>query len=123
MRKLLKLAAEGGVDYVALDTPVSPQGVVDYSKLLSSTSYIHATDTNDAWDDNYDGKGVGIAVIDSGVAAAPDFGGGSCASRAPRRPGRTTTWSDTARWSPRSPPARAPTAASSASPRARTSMR
>ena len=74
VKDLLKLAAEGGVDYVALDSPIAPQAVVDYSKLV--TIYPHVDKVmSEAWANGFDGQGVGIAVIDSGVAPVSDFDG------------------------------------------------
>jgi serine protease AprX len=73
-KELDRIASDPDVSYVLADPPVESQGsgVVDYSKL--STVYPFADHAKDVWDKGYDGRGVGIAVIDSGVAGTPDFG-------------------------------------------------
>jgi serine protease AprX len=73
VKDLDKLAADPDVSFVAADPPVAPQGTVDYSKL--TTSYPFADNAQKVWVDKYDGSGVGIAVIDSGVAPVSDFSG------------------------------------------------
>jgi serine protease AprX len=73
------LAAEPGVTRIARDgrmaqtgkTP-TPTGLVNYTNL--TTLYPTDDDVQRSWDSGYDGRGVGIAIIDSGVAALPDFG-------------------------------------------------
>ena len=68
------LAREAGVARVVTDAPVAQTstGAVDYSKL--STLYPTDDDVQRTWDNGYDGRGVGIAIIDSGVGASADFG-------------------------------------------------
>ena len=73
VKELDDLAADPEVSFVLADPPVRPQGVVDYSKL--ATSYIHTDRVQKVWDKNYDGRGIGIVVIDSGVAPVADFSG------------------------------------------------
>jgi serine protease AprX len=72
VKDLDKLAADPDVKFMLADAPVRPQGVVDYSKI--ATTYPFADRAHTAWDKNLDGRGVGIAVIDSGVAPVADFG-------------------------------------------------
>lgn len=70
-----RLAASKGVSYVVADLPVSPTGGVDasFSALAQLAPAIDGAPA--AWRAGLTGKGVGIAVVDSGVAADPTFGG------------------------------------------------
>jgi serine protease AprX len=74
VKDLDKLAAYPEISVVLVDAPVQALGgVVDYDAL--TTTYNQSTKVNKVWDKGYDGRGVGIAVIDSGVAATGDFAG------------------------------------------------
>jgi serine protease AprX len=73
VKDLEKLAGDPAVSYVLADAPVRPLGAVDYSQIV--TTYPYANKAPRAWDYGLDGRGVGIAVIDSGVAPVADFGG------------------------------------------------
>jgi serine protease AprX len=69
------LANEAGVTRVVPDARVvqtSTTGPVSYASL--ATLYPTDDDVQRSWDVGYDGRGVGIAIIDSGVGASPDFG-------------------------------------------------
>jgi serine protease AprX len=76
-RRVAKLAAERGVAYVGLDYPVLPTAraqpqPITFPALASLFPVVDAAPT--AWSLGYGGRGVGIAVIDSGVAPSADFG-------------------------------------------------
>src|SRR5579863_10554593 len=60
---LTKIAADQGVAYVTPDRPVS--GMLDLSAA--------AINAGAAWSAGWDGSGVGVAVIDSGLLLLPDF--------------------------------------------------
>jgi serine protease AprX len=75
--RLGKLAKQRGVAYVAPDYPVlptskEPQPPILFPALESLFPAVDAAPS--AWNLGYAGRGVGIAVIDSGVAASEDFG-------------------------------------------------
>jgi serine protease AprX len=70
-----ELAGDEDVSYVALDAPVVSTAAgapVSYPSL--ATSYPTVDGATAAWGLGYTGAGVGVAVIDSGGTAAPDFG-------------------------------------------------
>jgi serine protease AprX len=67
------LASEHGVNRVAPSVRMIRTGLTATTPTLA-TNYPISDDAPRAWDWGYDGKGVGIAIIDSGVAAGPDFG-------------------------------------------------
>jgi serine protease AprX len=72
---LESLTAEDGVDFVAPDLPVQPAAAgAPISFPLLSTLYPQIDGAASAWSNGYTGEGVGVAVIDSGVAPAADFG-------------------------------------------------
>jgi serine protease AprX len=68
------LAAASGVAYVMLDVPVLPTAAADTSSVLGPP-FPQLVGAPAAWSRGLVGKGVGIAVIDSGVAAVPAFAG------------------------------------------------
>ena len=73
--KLEKLAAHGGVDRIAIDSPVLPDTIgIPVSFPALATLYPKIIGMPTAWTGGYTGAGVGIAVLDSGVAAVADFG-------------------------------------------------
>jgi serine protease AprX len=73
VEELQGLADEDGVSFVAEDSLMVPNGSDDlYSSL--ATIYPAADNTAKAWLAGQNGAGVGIAIIDSGVTPAPDFG-------------------------------------------------
>jgi serine protease AprX len=74
VKDLDKLAADPEISFVLADAPVQPLGgIVDYDHLR--TTYNQSDKVHKVWDKGYDGRGVGIAVIDSGVAPTGDFAG------------------------------------------------
>lgn len=74
VKDLDKLAADPEISFVLADAPVQPlDGPVDYDDLR--TTYNQNDRAHRVWDQGYDGRGVGIAVIDSGVAPTADFAG------------------------------------------------
>jgi serine protease AprX len=73
VKDLDALADEGGVSFVSEDSLVLPNGSGDaYAPL--STIYPTIDNVGKAWTTGQNGAGVGIAVIDSGVTPAADFG-------------------------------------------------
>jgi serine protease AprX len=74
-KDLGKLAAQKGVTYVAADLPVLPTAVATepFGGSLA-TLYPQLDGAPAAWARGLTGKGVGIALIDSGVAPGLDFG-------------------------------------------------
>jgi serine protease AprX len=77
-RSLAKLAGRRGVAYIAPDYPVLPTArgpepkPIEFPALATLFPVVDAAP--DAWSAGYAGRSVGIAVIDSGVTAAPEFG-------------------------------------------------
>jgi serine protease AprX len=72
---LQSLAKEEGVEFVAPDLPVQPTAAgTPISFPLLSTLYPKIDGAPSAWSKGYTGEGVGVAVIDSGVAPLADFG-------------------------------------------------
>ena len=66
------VAKAPGVHAVSLDAPIRTTGKVDPAAL--QTSYNQSIRSQVAWADGYTGKGVGVAVIDTGIAGdMPDF--------------------------------------------------
>jgi serine protease AprX len=74
-KDLGRLAAQKGVTYVAADLPVLPTATaaLPVAGTLASL-YPQLDGAPSAWARGLTGKGVGIAVIDSGVAPGVDFG-------------------------------------------------
>jgi serine protease AprX len=74
VKDLEKLAEDPEISYVLADAPVQPlDGPVDYDEL--KTTYDQTDRAHMVWNQGYTGAGVGIAVIDSGVAPTADFAG------------------------------------------------
>jgi serine protease AprX len=76
-RRLNRLASQRGVAYVGIDYPVLPTArqrpePIEFPALASLFPVVDAAPA--AWRLGYGGRGVGIAVIDSGVAQSADFG-------------------------------------------------
>jgi serine protease AprX len=71
--ELAALASERGVNRVAPSVRMIRTGL-STATLPVATIYPIADDAIRAWEWGYDGRGVGIAIIDSGVATGPDFG-------------------------------------------------
>jgi serine protease AprX len=76
-RSLNRLASHRGVGYVGFDYPVLPTAKtrpqpIAFPALASLFPAVDAAP--DAWSRGYAGRNVGIAVIDSGIAATADFG-------------------------------------------------
>jgi serine protease AprX len=68
---LAALVAQHGVGFVALDVPVRPTVEPD---ALPLTAFPLLDEAPYAWSRGHDGRGVGVAVLDSGVGAAEAFG-------------------------------------------------
>jgi serine protease AprX len=68
----VELAADKGVRAVSMNSRVAHSGLVDIGGIASAYPLsIHA---DAAWNKNISGKGVGIAIIDTGIAGGlPDF--------------------------------------------------
>jgi serine protease AprX len=72
---LEELANDPDVEYIAPDLPVQPTTAgAPVSFPLLSTLYPQVDGASTAWSRGYTGAGIGVAVIDSGVAASADFG-------------------------------------------------
>jgi serine protease AprX len=77
--KAASLATEPGVRNVALNTAIKKTDSApadDFSLKADSlaTAYNKSIGSQKAWDSNYTGSGVGVAVIDTGIAGdLPDF--------------------------------------------------
>jgi serine protease AprX len=69
-----ELAAQHGVEFVTLDVPVRPTAEADPFLSLGA-SFLLLDGAPDAWHRGRTGRGVGVAVLDSGVGADAAFGG------------------------------------------------
>jgi serine protease AprX len=67
------LLDDDAVDYVAPDLPVQPTGLGLPAFPLLSTLFPKIDGAPAVWDQGYKGSGVGVAVVDSGVAPVADF--------------------------------------------------
>jgi serine protease AprX len=89
-KDLGRLAAQKGVTYVAADLPVLPTAAADAPAAGTLATLFPLLDgAPAAWARGLTGKGVGIAVIDSGVAGGVDFGRRLVQVRLPRQPAST----------------------------------
>ena len=74
------LAGVPGVRVVSLDAPVVKTGLIDVARLASA--YNQSIRSDAAWSQGFTGKGIGVAVIDTGVQGdLVDFKGDDGASR------------------------------------------
>src|SRR3954454_1006482 len=71
-RAAAALAHDPAVRAVSPTGRVAPQGAVDSSRL--ATAYDTAVNADKLWSTNLTGKGVGVAVVDTGIdGGQPDF--------------------------------------------------
>src|ERR1043166_7522923 len=68
------LAGKPGVSSVSIDSRVRLDATGSVSAASLSTLYPGRDSASQPWSAGMTGRGVGIAVIDSGVTASPDFG-------------------------------------------------
>jgi serine protease AprX len=73
--ELRRLASQPGVSFVAPVAPVQLSSTGSVSAASLATIYPGRDSASNPWSAGATGQGVGIAVIDSGVAPSPDFGG------------------------------------------------
>jgi serine protease AprX len=71
---LRRLAAHPGVSFVAPDAPVQLDTTGSVSAASLATIYPGRDSASNPWSAGATGRGVGIAVIDSGVTPSADFG-------------------------------------------------
>src|ERR1044072_8094420 len=69
-----RLAASPGVSMVALDAPLSFTATGTVAAGSRATTYPGRDSASNPWSAGATGRGVGIAVIDSGVTPSADFG-------------------------------------------------
>jgi serine protease AprX len=70
--KAQELVADPAVHAVSLNAAVESEGMVDPGRLV--TSFNESIRADNAWNAGYTGKGVGVAVIDTGIQGnLPDF--------------------------------------------------
>src|SRR2546429_6009488 len=75
--RLEHLSRNPNISYISQDRPLA--------SLLNNTA--PAVNANIAWSQGWDGTGIGVAVIDSGVSQDKEFSGfGKTTSRAPHFP-------------------------------------
>ena len=82
-RAVEALGKNPAVRWVTLDAPMTLSGTVDTSRLVSV--YDHAVSAASLWSttsaSNITGKGIGVAILDTGNSAAADFNGPDGRSR------------------------------------------
>jgi serine protease AprX len=66
------LAADSAVSWVSLNAPIVSAGSAVQTRNLATT-YPMSVGAQDAWSKGYDGDGVGVAVIDTGITSSNDF--------------------------------------------------
>jgi serine protease AprX len=71
---LQKLAKQPGVSLVSLDAPIQFAATGGVSTANLATFYPGRASVSNPWNAGATGRGVGIAVIDSGVTPSTDFG-------------------------------------------------
>ncbi|HEU5422488.1 MAG TPA: S8 family serine peptidase, partial [Nitrolancea sp.] len=75
-KALAALAKAPGVKYISLDSPTRPAACSSSGPVNScslTTLYPQATSATSLWPGGLTGKGVGVAVVDTGVSSKPDF--------------------------------------------------
>ncbi len=72
------LAANSAVSRVSLNAPIVSVGSAVQTKALATT-YPISVGAQDAWSKGFDGAGVGVAVVDTGVTGSDDFVGNAAA--------------------------------------------
>jgi serine protease AprX len=76
-----RLASAGSVRAVSLDAPIAPTGAVEDAAALRA-AYLESIRAPKAWAAGHTGAGVGVAVIDTGIAGGlRDFSDGAGGSR------------------------------------------
>jgi serine protease AprX len=73
-----ELAEMASVNWVSLDAPVKPTGkpIKDPESTIEQfleNYFLDTLNVRRVWDMNYDGEGIGVAVIDSGIFTDRDF--------------------------------------------------
>ena len=71
---LSELSSDSSVAFVSLDAPVVAAGSAVATKQLATT-YAVSVNANDPWSKGYDGTGIGVAVVDTGITGSSDFVG------------------------------------------------
>src|SRR5579864_7260947 len=67
---IVNLSNQSNVVYISLDRPLAP----------SLSNAAPAVNASAAWQSGYTGSGIGVALIDSGIASHPDLNGGAWGS-------------------------------------------
>lgn len=91
--RLAALTREDGVRWVSLDAPVASTADPKNDPVAASTGqpvsvYPQAIVADEVWKDGGFGQGVGVAVVDTGVAPSADFAGPDGRSRVVANGGR-----------------------------------
>jgi serine protease AprX len=76
---LAELSSDSSVAFVSLDAPVVSAGSAVKTTALA-TKYAASVGATDAWSAGYDGRGVGVAVVDTGITGSADFVGNASGS-------------------------------------------
>ncbi|HET7038116.1 MAG TPA: S8 family peptidase [Thermomicrobiaceae bacterium] len=75
-KALAALAKHKDIKYISLDSPVQPTACSSSGPVNScslTTLYPQASNATGLWPSGLTGKGIGVAVVDTGVSAKPDF--------------------------------------------------
>ncbi|MBX3051637.1 MAG: S8 family peptidase [Caldilineaceae bacterium] len=81
-RSLPALAALPSVGWISPDGPVQGSGLLERkggpgdsggTNAPAANTYLDTLGVRNVWEMGYQGQGIGIAVIDSGIASGPDF--------------------------------------------------